>query len=311
MTNRLAPILVLMLLAAILPETLSGNTPAHELFKPGPFVFFMIAYGLPALLIREFSVRHAIGFSGLFLIGMGYGIINEALLAKTVFRNAGVPVDVYDGYGFANGIQWAWTAFILPWHAMASTILPIAFAHRAVPAAASQPWLGVKSRWALALVLFALITLFYIYEDTSGVPGTWPMLAVLWGAVAALVLAARRLPAGPPPAPGSTARWKRFLIGYSGIIPFLSLIVIAHSRWPLGVYFAAVIFWMALYRFLTRRFAHVNHKSSGWFGLGWYLQIGTFSWIGVAPNFPYMVAVDLAVFAVLIYVVKRSEGTPG
>jgi hypothetical protein len=308
MKKRLAPILVLILLAAILPETLSGNTSAHELFKPGPFLFFIIAYGLPALVIREFAVRHASGFSGLFLIGMGYGIINEALLARTVFRNAGVPVDVYDGYGFANGIQWAWTAFILPWHAMASTILPVAFAHQAVPATAVQPWLGVKSTWALALVLFALISLFYLYEDTSGIPGTWPMLALLWGAVAGLVLAARRLTAGPPPAPGATAKWKLFLIGCGGIIPFLSLIVIAHSRWPLWVYFAAVIFWIALYRFLISRVAHVNHKSFGWFGLGWYLQIGIFSWIGVAPNFPYMVAVDLVVFAVLIFILKRSEG---
>jgi hypothetical protein len=111
-TNRLAPIFVLVLLASTLPETLSGNTPALELFKPGAFLFFIIAYGLPVLIIREYAVRQRIGFAGLFLIGLGYGIINEALLAKTVFRNAGVPVDVYtasNGHGQLSsclGMRW-------------------------------------------------------------------------------------------------------------------------------------------------------------------------------------------------------------
>jgi hypothetical protein len=302
-----APAIVLVVLASILPETLTGNTPALVLFKPGPFLFFMIAYGLPVLLIREFAVRCAIGTSGLFVIGLGYGIINEALIATTVFRNAGVPVDVFDGYSFAAGIQWAWVGFILPWHALSSVILPIVFSHLAVPAAALRPWLGVRFTWSVALVLIGLISFFYLYEDTSGIAGTWPMLAMLWGLIAALGAGACFLPAQPLRGIPGQPRWKLVLLGYSGFIPLQSLLVISGARWPFWIYLGAVLFWITLFRFLTRRFASVNAQAFGWFGLGWYLQIGMFSWISVAAQMPYMVAVDLTLLALLWWILHRAE----
>jgi hypothetical protein len=304
-----APAFILVLLAGILPELLSGNTLAPDMLRPDTLLFLIAAYGLPALLIREFAVRHGTGFGGLFLIGMAYGVINEALLAKTVFRSAGVPVDVYDGYGFAGGIQWAWTAFILPWHALASVMLPIAFAHRAVPHAAVKPWLGARTALALAAVLAALISLFYLYEDTSGIAGTAQMLLALWGAIALLALASFLLPQ-PQAALMSPVRLMPFLIGVSGILPFLSLLAVAHLRWPIAMYLIAAIAWVALYWFLTRRFADINTHAFGWFGLGWYLQIGTFSWLGAAAGHPSVILADVAALAVLWWILRRAADTP-
>jgi hypothetical protein len=157
------------------------------------------------------------------------------------------------------------------------------------------------------MILTALISLFYIYEDTSGIPGSWPKLALLWGVIAALVLAARRLPVSLEQASVAIPKWNLVVLGCSGIIPLLSLLAIAGASWPLWAYFAAIIFWVALYRFLTRRFAGVNQKSFGWFGLGWYLQIGTFSWLGIAAKFPYMIVVDTILFALLWWIVRRRE----
>jgi hypothetical protein len=151
MKQVLAPALLLLALATILPELLSGNTPAALLFTPPMLVFLLLAYAVPVLLLRELCARLNGGLLTLFMFGLAYGIINEALLAKTVFRSTGVPVDVYDGYGFHFGIQWAWTAFILPWHAMASMIIPVIFAHVAFPKLAATPWLGAKTAAALAI----------------------------------------------------------------------------------------------------------------------------------------------------------------
>jgi hypothetical protein len=307
MRHKFIPALVLILLATILPEMLSGNTPARELFSPGPFLFLIAAYGLPVLLIREFSVRHSIGLAGVFLAGLGYGLINEALLAKTVFRDTGVPVDVYDGYGFAFGIQWAWTAFILPWHAVASVLLPICFANMVTPAAAARPWLGIGTALGLAVVIFALITFFHIAEDRSGIPGTMLSAAVLWGAIAALVILARMFPIHDVRASAGLAAWKLWLLGFSGIIPTLALLAIAGVRLPLFLYFAATFAWVGLYGWMTRDFADPGHPAFGWFGLGWYMQIGIFSWLAIAARLPYMVAADAAAFALLFAIVRRRK----
>ncbi len=311
MRKNLAPMILLILLAGILPELLSGNTPAFELFQPGPFLFLIVIYGLPALLIREFAQRYAIGLGGLFLLGLGYGIINEALLAKTVFRNTGVPVDVYDGYGFHFGVQLAWTAFILPWHAMASTILPISFVHIHAPDSAHEPWLGTKTGIVLAAILFVLISLFFLFEDTSGVPGTVPALISCWVVIFVLAFAARKMTVGPTTSfvtnPAARPKWKLVALGYSGVIVILSTLVVAHLRWPLSIYFAIIPGWISVYRYLIRNFADFSQPAFGWFGLGLYLHIGTFSWLGIASTYPYMIIVDLITFGVLWWLLQHAK----
>ena len=305
--QRLAGIASLMLLATILPEMLSGNTPLAMMAQPPVFFFYLFAYGLPVLVIREFGVRNGMGLAGLFLLGLGYGIINEALFAKTVFLQTGVPVDVYDGYGYVSGIQWAWAGFILPWHAVASTILPIAFAHFVVPGAAAQPWLGKRITLGLTLLLIILISVFYLYEETSPLPRSPLMLTLLWSAIAMLAFAARQVPSRRIQAPVTFSKLKQVALGFNGIVPFLSLLVVAHVRWPYVAYFAVISGWIALYHFLVRKFADTALPAFGWFGLGWYMQIGVFSWLGIAMQKPMIVAVDIAVFAVLWWILRRAE----
>jgi hypothetical protein len=307
--ERLVAALVLVLMASILPEMLSGNTPILLLFSPQVFLFILFGYGLPILLIREFVVRHSISMGGLFLIGLGYGIINEALLAKTVFRNDGVPLADFAEYGFAFSVQWAWTVYILPWHAVASTILPIALAHRAFPAAANKPWLGIKTSVSLALLLFVLINVFYFNEDATRLPRTAPMMLALWIVIALLVAVAWSLKGRQHFAATMPSNWKLVALGYSGIIPFLSLLFMAHFMWPFAVYVAIAMLWIALYRWTTFRFLHIDHPAFGWFGLGWYLHIGTFSWLVVAQQYPYKIVVDLLAFGLLIWILQRRRDT--
>jgi hypothetical protein len=300
--------ITLILMATILPEMLSGNTPAHVLFTPAPFLFFFVAYGLTVLLIREFAVRHGIGLAGLFLIGLGYGLINEGLLAKTVFRDTGVPVDVFDGYGFAAGVHWAWSAFILPWHAVASVMLPISFAYMVRPEVAGRPWLGVKAALGLATLVGVLITFFHIAEDTSGISGTALSAAALWGLIAVLVILARMVPVGDAITSTALSNWKLWLLGISGVVPFLLLLVIAGVRLPLAIYFTMGLVWIVLYGWLIRGFADPAKPAFGWFGLGWYMQIGMLSWVAIASRLPYMVAADIAAFAVLFGILYRRKG---
>ena len=99
---------------------------------------------------------------------------------KTAFRSVDVPVVVYDGYGLVGGVQWAWNAFILPWHAVASVSLPIAFTHRAFPDSAKTTWLGRKTTLVIATILAVLISVFFLLEDTTGLPLMTYFAAVLF-----------------------------------------------------------------------------------------------------------------------------------
>lgn len=305
-SKTVAPAFGLIILASVLPELLSGNTPAYELFKPGPFLFLIVAYGLPVLLIREFTIRHNIGFSGLFILGLAYGIINEGLHAKTVFRANGVPVDFFGQYGFFGGIQWAWTIFILPWHAMASVILPLTFTHLAAPHAAKQRWLNVKTALGLALVLFSLFTFFYLYEDASGIAGTVPMAILLWTFIVVLITLSFLLPRQSAVIP-SQKTLTPFLCGLGGGVAFISLLIIAKLNLPFWFYGVTAIAWIMLYRFLVEHFSPINTLGFGWFSLGWYIQIAALSWFGIAAAYPYMVLADLLIFAFLWFVLRRHQ----
>ena len=308
MLQRLASIGSLVLIASILPELLSGSTPPQAFLDPAVFSFCIFAYGIPVLLIRDFAHRHSLGLTGLFLLGLGYGIINEALLAKTVFRSVDVPVDIFDGYGFVAGLQWAWAGFILPWHAMASVILPIVLTHRSFPETATQTWLGRKTAVIIALVMVGLISVFFLLEDTTGLPGPAPMLAILWTVIFALAAVALRLPRKPLTSAASPRPWQLVLLGMSGLLAVLSLVLIVVLKWPLAVYFAAALLWIAAYGLIIRHYANVDHDAMGWFGLGWYVQIGVLSWLGIAFQNPLIVPVHLAVFLLLFLLLRRKPG---
>ena len=85
MLQRLLSIFVLVVLASVLPELLSGSTSPRAFLDPAVFGFCVFAYGLPVLVIRDFALRQQLGLAGLLLLGLAYGIINEALLAKNGF----------------------------------------------------------------------------------------------------------------------------------------------------------------------------------------------------------------------------------
>ena len=77
-------LLVLVLVAPVLTEIVSGNIPAHALLNPKIAIFLFLGYSFPLLIIRELSIRWRLSVLGLFLWGLAYGILNEGLLAQQI-----------------------------------------------------------------------------------------------------------------------------------------------------------------------------------------------------------------------------------
>ena len=301
---RLMAILCLVLMTGILPELLSGNTPAPILFRPDALIVFGLVYGLPVLVIREWSVRLSVRPFGTFLAGMAYGLINEGLLARTLFRQTGVPIDVFDDYGFVLGVNLPWALYITVWHGLSSVLFPIALTHFLLPGAARVAWLGKKTALALAFLSILLPTLFFLNDETSGPKGSLPMLAALWLAMAILATAASSFRQESALSP-NPARFKPFLLGLAAFAPMIAVLLVAHAEAPLPIYFAgfAFIAWLWSMSIVRKHWQAALH----WIALGWYLQMTGLGAIALVKTSPASVLAGFAAVALLIVLIVRAD----
>lgn len=305
-SSRLGAIATLVGLTSILPEMLSGNTPAPALFRPDVFVFFCFAYGLPILVIREWSVRLGLSAAGLFLAGMAYGLINEGLLAKTIFRASGVPLDLFDHYGFAFGVNWSWALFITVWHGLSSVVFPVTLTHLAFPALAQRPYLGKRTTWALAALAALLSSLFFLNDESSGAKGAPATLAALWAAMALLAFAGSR-PRGSARASAPIAAWKPFAAGLAGLPLMFGLLLVVRAAPPVPVYLAAFFAASAVCVWLLRHQGWIDMPAFGRVAHGWYAQMAAFGWIAMIGRSPFTVALGAAILVALNWLCRRAE----
>ncbi|MBK8457053.1 MAG: hypothetical protein IPL47_08090 [Phyllobacteriaceae bacterium] len=305
-SQRLLAIVMLVAMTAILPEMLSGNTTAPVLFRPDAFIFFSFAYGLPILVIREWAIRLGLGKGGVFLAGMAYGLINEGLLAKTIFRESGVPIDLFDHYGFAFGVNFPWALFICVWHALSSVLFPIALAQHFAGPVGALPWLGKWTAFVLAALAVALASVFFLNDETTGARGEPAILASLWATMAVLAFAASRLRATPAFSP-SDGLWKPWAFGLAGLPLMIALLLFARFDAPAPVYLAAFAAIAAFWVWFIHR--------QGWFGqpafcrvaLGWYTQMVGFSWFSMIHRSPVTIAVGVVALALIHWLNLRAE----
>ena len=109
-------LLTLILIIPFLTELMTYNMPVHIFFNPVTFLLLLVFYGLAVLIIRELSVRWKVGLIGIFIMGLGYGIYNEGIVAKTLFKTTTVPLTgAYGHYPLVLGLNWAFAIAILAW----------------------------------------------------------------------------------------------------------------------------------------------------------------------------------------------------
>lgn len=300
--ERLLTVFSLVLMTTILPEMLSGNTPAPVLFRADAFVFFTLAYGMPILVIREWTVRKGLSFGGIFMAGMAYSLINEGLIAKTIFRQENVPIDVFDHYGFALGVNFPWALYIAVWHAFSSVLLPIALTHLFFAKSATQPWLGKKTLTLLALATVTLSSLFFLNDSSTGTEGSLPMLAALWAVMALLALVGSRFGGAVTQLPNEGG-WKPLAFGFAGFAPIIALLIVANLQAPPAAYFGLFALLALLWRFVFLRQGWNRLPAFAWFALGWYMQVAFFSWTVMFSRSPATVLCDAVALMLLGWLV--------
>ena len=168
--RRVTPALGLFFLAPLVGEFLLGNLPIT--FLPALLLLAPL-YGGGALLIRETSRRFGLTWPGMLVLGVTFGIIEEAFVTQSLFNPNYLGMRLLDyGYIPALGISTWWTVFVLTLHTIWSTAVPIAVTETLTPSRRRAPWLGRVGLSVTAAVFVIGCALLAVGEIKKGFVAT-------------------------------------------------------------------------------------------------------------------------------------------
>jgi hypothetical protein len=189
------PSLTLLLLAPVLGELVSAHQTPLEFVNPLNFIVLSLPYGLGALICRELVVRWNKGGLSLLLLGVAYGVFEEAIVVYSVFDPRWSELGALAHYGLFAGVNWTWGALTVHFHALVSIGASVVLTELMYPASRHQPWLGNKALVGCCVGLLLWIPvmgLIMILDMKRSFP-PWHWYAVSWLVVLLLGWTASRL----------------------------------------------------------------------------------------------------------------------
>ena len=205
--RRIAPALLLLLLAPLIAEFLLGDFSVSQL---AVLIGLIPQYGGGALLVRETARRRGKGWPTIILLGLAYALIEEGLTTQSLFNPDYAGLRLLDyGYIAALGTSLDWAVFVLTIHVVWSIGCGIAIAEAVAGERWDEPWLRTPG-YIVAAALFVVgcvFTVVFTMKSFPYVATPAQFAAVIVLALAAIVLALRwRSPRGtrsePKPPPG-------------------------------------------------------------------------------------------------------------
>jgi hypothetical protein len=306
-TKRKA-VLFFVLIIPLLTELLSGNTSAPVFFNPIVFLFFIVAYSFPALLIRELYLKWKLGVVGLFVLGLAYGIFNEGVAARTILQTGAVVATApFEHYGVL-GFNIPWMIFIVPWHAFFSVVYPVVLVHAIYPLEAEKSW--VSRRMFIALGAVAAVMGCFAYFGTERFPPTpFGYLVVCWTVLLVLVAVSQRTTRRPAIVFERDAGGKRVRYICLGLlfacVQFLPFIWSAARVTSLVQIFLVGLPFYFLYRALRKR-DEISGRILALIGIGHYsLWAFLMTVIMYVRHSPVLMLGPLVVWGLLAFLVRK------
>lgn len=140
-TYYIIPVLVLIILAPTIAEILLGDLLLNATFMP-TLLMYLLLYGSGAVLVREVARRLHLGWLGIIVLALSYGVVEEGLILQTFFNQHFPGLAAQASYGRVFGVSWFWMASVLGMHAVWSITLPILLTELLFPRVACRSWLG-------------------------------------------------------------------------------------------------------------------------------------------------------------------------
>ncbi|MGD8454419.1 MAG: hypothetical protein PVJ57_21610 [Phycisphaerae bacterium] len=205
--KRIPPGLALLLLAPLLGELVSGHMGPAEFFNPLAFVIMALPYGFGAVLVRELLIRWDKRWPSLVLLGLAYGVYEEAIVVRSIFNADWHELTPGVSYGYVGGVHAGYGLMLLHFHLVVSIGASILLAHVLYRERRKQPWLGRGMLVACAAGLLLWLPVGWLLTDYRP-----PVLhyVMAWLVLLTLVIAARFAPnqlVAVEPRQAPRARW--------------------------------------------------------------------------------------------------------
>ncbi|GHO42141.1 hypothetical protein [Ktedonospora formicarum] len=215
-------VLVLIVIAPLVAEVLSGSTPITQ---PGLLLVDLVIYGPGALLIRELVRRRHRGWASILLMGVAYGLVEEGLALQSLFDPTYATVALWGARFF--GVNWVYTSVVLTWiHPLWSVAIPIVLAEFLFPAQRALPSLGRFGLVATSVWYILGVVLLAFFARTISSYSVPPLVSgvVIVIALMLVVNALFLLPRQRPRTQRSDQFPKPFgILLFSGMSAFLAL----------------------------------------------------------------------------------------
>ena len=318
------PVALLLALTPGIPEYLSSSSPINAIvLNPFMFLFQLLAnlglYGSGVLLIYEAKVRWKKGWATVLLLGAAYGILEEGVALSTLYDPKANPVGDFGIYGHWAGVNWIWSAGIVPFHALWSISLPILLLGLALPGTVGKSLLSNRKITIVAVIL--LIDVLALMAIVTRVSGYWmglPILALSLVSVGALIFAARRVPAGALAARPVIHGASNKVLAIVGI-SFFPVVLLTENipraaGMPAALDFILVLLVQALFLVYVVRRAGISENRKGLLSLslGLILPIAVFGVIAeVALPLTLLADVAMVLFFRRLWLKGTLTGEPG
>ncbi len=262
--KRIFAILTLIVFSILFSEVLTGSTPVYGFLNAGVSLLLFLGYGCAVLIIREISMRWKFGIVSILLLGIGFGIYNEGMLAQTLIKETNLPVSNFNFYSYHYGINIAFSITISLWHAFFSVLLPILLVHQLYPTFAQERWLSNWLMILLSIVVFVLLPVGVAkVKDQRMIIFTVAIVFL----VASAFLTRKQLTEGKH----RELRWKQLLIGlgiYFSLLFFPNFLAVWNA--PTLIY---VLYSFGLLALLlaTAVFLRLSQRIITFYGMGVYI----------------------------------------
>jgi hypothetical protein len=162
--QRLAPAFVLVVLAPLVAEVLSGATRLSFIFA---FVPEVMVWGVGALIIRELAVRWRSGWSSVLLMGLGLSVAEEFVIQQTSI--APLPwLATAAVYGRLWGVNWVYFLFMLGYESVWVVLVPTLLVRLIFPQRRDEPWLRPRGWvWLAGFFLLGSFMAWYAWTQRA------------------------------------------------------------------------------------------------------------------------------------------------